>query len=147
LIGFCFVDVLAYADDLVLLVPSPNATRNMLKLCDEFGERYSVIFNALKSKCLLCLSSNRSCRLSHAKTPVFFIGANVKEFVKEWSHLGRNISMSVDDMHDIEARKSSLKGHVNGILCNFRNFTSRTKIRLIKTYCTSLWSRIMGPIQ
>jgi len=31
-IGFCFVGVLTYADDLVLLAPSPNATRNMLKI-------------------------------------------------------------------------------------------------------------------
>jgi len=40
--GFCFVGVLAYADDLVLLAPSPNATRNLLKICDEFGERFSL---------------------------------------------------------------------------------------------------------
>jgi len=45
--GFCFVGVLAYADDFVLLAPSPKATRNMLKICDEFCERYSVIFNAI----------------------------------------------------------------------------------------------------
>jgi len=31
-IGFCFVGVLAYAEDLVLLAPSQNATRNMLKI-------------------------------------------------------------------------------------------------------------------
>jgi len=36
-IDFCFVSVLA--DDLVLLAPSQNATRNMLKICDEFGKR------------------------------------------------------------------------------------------------------------
>jgi hypothetical protein len=36
-IGLCFVDV--HADDLVLLAPSVNATRQMLKICDEFGER------------------------------------------------------------------------------------------------------------
>ena len=41
-IGFCFVGVLAYADDLVLLAPSANATRQMLKIYDEFGERYSL---------------------------------------------------------------------------------------------------------
>jgi len=82
----------------------------------EFGERYSVIFNAIKFKCLLCLSSNRSCRLSHATTPFFYIGGNVIEFVNEWSHLGHVISTSGDDMHDIESRKSGLIGQINGIL-------------------------------
>jgi len=139
--------VIAYADDLVLLTPIKNATWNMLIICDEFGERYLVIFNAIMSKCLLCLSCNRSCSLPHAITPVFYIGGNVKEFVNEWSQLGHVISTSGDDrpMHDIESRKSSLIGQINGILCDFRNVTCNTKIRLIKTYYTSLWSRIMGP--
>jgi len=104
-IGFCFVGVLAHADDLLLLAPSPNATRNMLKICDEFGEQYPVIFNAFKSKCLLCLSSNRSCRLPYATTPVLYIGGNVIEFVNEWSHLGHVLLTSGDDMHDIESQQ------------------------------------------
>jgi len=100
---------------------------------------YSVFFNAIKSKYLLCLYSNRSCRLPHATTPVFYIGGTVIEFVNEWSHLGHVISTSSDDMHDIEFRKSSLIGQINGILCDFRNVTCNTKIRLIKTHCTSLY--------
>jgi len=52
---------------------------------------------------------------------------------------GHVISMSDDDMHDSESRKSSLIGQINGILCDFRNVTCNTKIRLIKTYCTSLY--------
>jgi len=115
-------------------------------MCDEFGQWYSVIFNAIKSKCLLYLSSNRSCRLPHATTPVFYIGGNVIEFVNEWSHLGHVILTSGDDMHDIDSRKSSFIGQINGILCDFRNVTCNTKIRLIILY-ESLWSRIMGPIQ
>jgi len=73
-IGFCLVGVLAYADDLVLMVPIPNVT----------------------------------------------IGGNVTEFVNEWSHPGHVISTSGDDTHDIESRKSSILGHINGILCDFR---------------------------
>jgi len=36
LVYVSLVYILANADDLVLLAPSPNATRNMLKICDEF---------------------------------------------------------------------------------------------------------------
>jgi len=94
-IGFCFVGVLAYADDLVLLAPSPNARRNMLKICDEFGQRYSVIFNAIKSECLLCLSSSRSCHLPHATTPVFYIGGNVCKWVCKWMVVSRTRYLDV----------------------------------------------------
>ena len=120
--------MLAYADDLVLLASSPNETRNKLKICDEYGERYSVVFNAIKTKCLLFLSSNRSCCMPHAPTPVFYVGSNVIEFVNEWLHLGHVISTSGADMHDIESRKFSLIGQINGILCDFRNVTCNTEI-------------------
>jgi hypothetical protein len=87
-IGFCFVGVLAYADDLVLLAPSASATRRMLKICYEFGESYSVIFNASKSKYLMCSSSKRSYRIGlyEIPAPIFYIGGNVIEHVNEWPH-------------------------------------------------------------
>jgi len=56
------------------------------------------------------------------------------DFVNEWLHLSHVISTSGDDMHDISSRKSSPIGKINSILCNFRNFTCNTKIRLIGTY-------------
>jgi len=56
---FYFVGVLDYAYDIFLLAPSANATRNMLTICDNFEERYSVVFNASKSErllgCVQCL--------------------------------------------------------------------------------------------
>jgi hypothetical protein len=140
-IGFCFVGVLAYADDLVLLAPSANATRKMLKICDEFGERYSVVFNADKSKCILCLSYNKPARAysTSRSNPVFYIGGNAIQFVNEWPHLGHIISANSDDAHDIMSRRFSLIGQINNILCNFRKVDCSTKIRLVKAYCTSFY--------
>ena len=47
------------ADDVVLLAPSPYAMHNMLALCDEVDNEYSVVFNANKSKCLHQLLSRQ----------------------------------------------------------------------------------------
>jgi hypothetical protein len=140
-IGFCFVGVLVYADDLVLLAPSANATRKMLKICDAFGERYSVIFNADKSKCLLCTSLNKSSRSFSIvrPNPVLFIGGNAIEYVNEWPHLGHILTSTCDDTHDIMSRRFSLIGQINSILCNFRAVDCRTKIKLVKAYCTSFY--------
>jgi len=41
-----FVGALAYADDLVLLAPSPTAMRKMLSICDEYATEFSIKFNA-----------------------------------------------------------------------------------------------------
>ena len=48
-----FVGVLAYADDIVLFAPTPDALRFMLKLCDHYANNFNILFNASKSKCLI----------------------------------------------------------------------------------------------
>jgi hypothetical protein len=54
-IGDRFVGVLAYADDIVLLVPSAAEIRTMLSICDAFASELRVSSNAAKSKSLVCL--------------------------------------------------------------------------------------------
>lgn len=138
-IGLYYVGALAYADDIVLLAPSANATRNMLRICDKFGERYSVVFNASKSKCLFFSSSHRLYHADNRANPVFCIGGSNIEFVKDWPHLGHIISTNCDDEHDIMSRRRCLINQINNILCNFRNVDCNTKTRLIKAYCTSFY--------
>ena len=58
LVGECYVGALAYADDIVLLLPTANAMRHMLKICDIYASDYSTVFNASKSKCIFV----QSCR-------------------------------------------------------------------------------------
>ena len=48
--GSTFVGALAYADDIVLICPTPSALRLLLKLCDDFACEYDVMFNANKSR-------------------------------------------------------------------------------------------------
>jgi len=53
LIAIAIIHV-TYHTYLTNLIDITRISLNMLKICNEFGERYSVIFNAIKSKCLLC---------------------------------------------------------------------------------------------
>jgi len=53
-IGNIFVGALAYADDVVLLAPTPHAMRILLAVCDAYADEYQVVFNAKKSKCIVC---------------------------------------------------------------------------------------------
>ena len=57
--GPFFVGALAYADDLVLLAPSPTAMRKMLSICDEYATKFSIKFNAKKSKWLAIIPRKR----------------------------------------------------------------------------------------
>jgi len=43
-IGSTLVGALVYADDIVLICPTPSALRLLLKLCDDFACEYDVMF-------------------------------------------------------------------------------------------------------
>ena len=88
-IGSQFVGVLAYADDIVLLAPTPDALRLMLKHCDHYTNNFNILFNASKSKCLIVRPRGMTCgNTSYFANIEFFIGGRVIEIVDEWPHIG-----------------------------------------------------------
>ena len=139
-IGLFYVGALAYADDLVLLAPSASAMRTMLSICDDYATQFNVLFNANKSICLRCNpigSVRNNSRLTCY--PSFCIGLIGIKFVDKWPHLGHIITSDCDDSEDIAAKKASLIGQVNKIICSFRNVECCTKTKLVKSYCTSFY--------
>ena len=52
-IGEVFVGVLAYADDIVLMAPTPNAMRMMLETCDSYAKEFNIVFNPRTTKLFL----------------------------------------------------------------------------------------------
>ena len=137
-IGRFFVGVLAYADDLVLLAPTPHAMRRMLEVCDRYANEFNVVFNAGKSKCLI-VRPRRHSNLKHVFVPSFYVGGKTIEFVSSWPHLGHIITDSLCDSADINSRRNHLVGQINNVLCYFRNLDSVTKVRLLKAYCSSYY--------
>ncbi len=49
-IGQEYYGCLSYADDFVLLCPSVTGLQRMVNLCSEFGLKFSVTYNANKTK-------------------------------------------------------------------------------------------------
>jgi len=83
----CYIDHNAYANDLVLLAPTPHAMRCMLQLCAEYAKDYDVLFNADKSKCLICRPSGFGGKGNLSHDVCFSIGGTVIENVVSWPHL------------------------------------------------------------
>jgi hypothetical protein len=52
-IGSWYVGALAWANDVVLNVPSAHAMQLMLAVWETFGTQYNVIFNVDKTKCVV----------------------------------------------------------------------------------------------
>ena len=47
-----FLGAVVYADDIVLLAPTPGAMRAMLAICDSYADDLHIVFSAKKSKCM-----------------------------------------------------------------------------------------------
>ena len=67
--GNNFIDVLVYADDIVLLTPSASALRIMLSICDNYSSDFSIY----KSRCLVVLLSSRRFLCNHLKNCTFHV--------------------------------------------------------------------------
>jgi len=65
-----FVGALVYADDIVLLSPTASGMQTLLHLCDVFANDFSLIFNAVKTKCLWLKARQNSA--SYYKNPLAF---------------------------------------------------------------------------
>ena len=136
-IGLLFLGVLAYADDIVLIAPTCNAMRHMLQICEEFANDMSLLFNAKKSKCIV-LKPNYGLSCAPPR-PTFQISGAAIEIVEQWPHLGHIITEKYRDDRDIMNRCHILNGQINNVISYFRNVNSFVKIRLLKSYCSSLY--------
>ena len=143
-IGNIFVGILAYADDIVLLAPTASAMRLMLDKCDAFARDFNIVFNAKKSKCLFvnCSRRRRFC-VVHNSNPIFKINDQPIAYVDQYSHLGHIISNDLDDTADIVQRRNVMAGQINNVLCYFSQLDNFVKIKLLKSYCTSLYGSVL----
>jgi len=114
--------------------------RDMLALCDEFANEYSVAFNVNNSKCLVVQPrQNRGLPSPNLPTLNFRVGRNDIEIVSEWPHLDHIISSHCLDDADIFHRRSCMIGKVNSVLCYFGKLPSSVKLKLLYADCSSLY--------
>ena len=138
-IGSTFVGSFAYADDLVLLAPTPAALRKMLLICDAYALEYNILFNASKSKCIIVLPPCRRYLKPVVDKCIFYIGECNIEIVDSWLHLGHTFNCRLDDAEDINSKRNSLISQINALLCYFGSLDSVVKSKLFKAYCSSMY--------
>jgi len=138
-IGLSFAGALAYADDIVLIAPTPNATRKLLAICDDFAAQYDIVFNADKSKFLVIVPHKRRFLYNDMSKCSFFINGKLIENVIHYSHLGHIINTEFNDDDDILHRRNSFIGQVNNLLCFFNKQDILVKLKLFQSYCSSIY--------
>ena len=95
--------------------PTICAMRKLLSLCDEFASGFNVLFNAQKSNCLY-IRPKEDTKSNSCLKPMFNIGGNAIEFVRQWPHLGNLI---YDIYDDILKKRNTMCEQINNFLCFF----------------------------
>jgi Reverse transcriptase (RNA-dependent DNA polymerase) len=103
-IGPNFVGALAYADDIVLIAPTPTALRRLLVICESYARDFCISFNSLKTKCMIFIPKERRDISAHVENLEFFIDDKPISFVKSFFHLGHLIKSDLSDDDDIVYR-------------------------------------------
>ena len=132
--GWFVVGALGYADDLILLAPSPSALRLMLNLCESFAYSYGLKFNASKTQLIrFGLSLSNTCNAR-----IVFCGEQLV-FLNTVCHLGHHLSYNLSDDEDINRKCHDFLKKANILLVNFKFCSPSTLTFLFRSFCLSLY--------
>lgn len=131
-----FVNHIMYADDTVLITPSPNALQKLINECELFAKESGIIFNALKTK-LMCI---KPTKLKNLNIPCIVLDNTPLKLVDAVKYLGVFLTDDLRDDTDIKRELRSVYARGNVIIKNFKNCCVNIKCLLFKTYCTGLYA-------
>lgn len=141
--GICKVNIMAYADDIVLIAQSISEMEKLYsKLCDLIQD-FNLIINKNKSKSLIFHKSS-----SKVTPTVLKLLDDEIEVVKHFKYLGHIIESTLQDSKDVELRLNKFYSSTNSLFRNFKNVNVDTLLFLFNSYCLPvygicLWSHDM----
>jgi len=144
-IGGMFINILAYADDVVLLAPSWRALQQLLDIVEQESKLINMSLNTRKSVCMLFTPRDRS-KVVMSSFPEFCVNGEKLQFVESFKYLGHIISNSNIDDADIQREVSNMFIRTNILARKFSKCSTAVKTVLFRSYCiclydAALWNR------
>ena len=133
-IGQICANSFAYADDIVLLSPTLNGIKLMIKVCEEFSTQYSIDFNP--SKCsLMFFKSDSYDNMNYSDIQMF---GKVIPRTDNYKHLGHIVS-DKKYLIDVDGVINEMKTKTNVMRCKFGHLNLDSRIKLFNSHCLSLY--------
>ena len=126
---------LIYADDMVLLAPSPSALQNLLNECEAYAVDNAIKYNEIKTVCMSVLPK----WLKTVNVPKFTLNNVPLKTVCKQKYLGVIISEEFTDDLDMDRQKKSIYCTGNMLIRRFQSCSDSVKTLLFKTYCTNMY--------
>ena len=131
----CFNHI-CYADDSILLAPSPFALQELITVCEEYGYEYEMLYNTTKTVCMKFLPT---CFRDLAD-PLVYLYNNPLNWITEQKYLGAIIRSDKSDNSDILRQIRSTYTQGNTLVNSFRQCSKEVKCQLFKTFCYNLYN-------
>ena len=124
-----------YADDCVLLAPSPRALQSLIDVCCNFAVENDLVFNQRKTKSMMVFS--KSFRINVC--PDFYVNSTRIMHVEEETYLGYVIRNDMCDDASINKLIRGIYARGNMIRRKFKECTEDVKVQLFRSYCSSFY--------
>lgn len=125
----------AYADDLVVLAPSPSGLQKLLNICEVCASSLDIIFNV--KKCVYMCIKPKKYKL---RIPSIYLCGKSLQLVNSFKYLGHYITEDLCDNNDIKRQLNAIYCKGNMLIRKFYNCSTDVKCLLFKSYCTNFYS-------
>ncbi len=126
---------LLYADDSVLLAPSPHALQDLLNICQNYARECDITYNIKKTVCMCVKPAIRN----DISIPDVILNGKPLNWVSKKKYLGVWLTEHLNDNADIQRQICALYSRGNMLLRKFRKCSTNVKAHLFKTFCSNLY--------
>ena len=133
-LGVVKMNIMAYADDIVLLGASLNEMDNLYRRLSSLLLDHKLVINKDKCKCLVF--GKKSIRND---VNTISLGEDELELVTTYKYLGHYIEGNLSDVKDIEFRLNKFYASSNSLLRNFLHVDLNTFMFLFNAYCKPVY--------
>ena len=141
------MNILAYADDIVVLAPSWDALQLLLDICEESADQLDILFNSNKSVCMTFPPEDKD-KIVNKCFPCFVLNGKQLQFVNSFKYLGHVITTSLSDNEDVNRVVKGMFIRCNTLFNKFSQCSLDVKKTLFKSLCVcvygvALWDNLL----
>ena len=136
------INLLCFADDMVLLAPSWSGLQFLIDKLHQAAIEINMTFNVSKTVCMVFKPAN-SRYIICDNFPAFSTSGQSLAFVTQFKYLGHVVCNDQCDDEDIKREIKALFTRCNILTNRFKRCSRFVKIRLFQTYCLCLFGTVL----
>ncbi len=130
----CF-NHLNYADDSVLLAPTPLALQKLIDVCYAYSLKYEMLYNVKKTRCI----AFKCTGIGDIFLPKMYLGSEMLKWIDTHTYLGAVLESNCKDNLDIFRQIKSIYARGNGLIHKFSKCSEEAKVELFRAYCSNFY--------